>query len=288
MAQKPFFSIIIPCLNEEKYLPLLLKDLSNQSIDDFEVVVVDGGSTDQTVKKASLMQDDLPSLTILHSKIKNVSIQRNLGASKASGEYIVFNDADNRLSKFFLEGLRYKLRTKQADVFTCWTTPATSKQADKTIATACNLIVEANFLAGSPVSFGAMIGCKSKVFSQTPGFNPEIGFAEDTDFVRNAFHQGFSFHVFHDPKYTYSLRRFKSQGALKVIQKSATLLLKYYTGQKVDQKKEYPMGGENIDSLNKNNQDLLEKINNFLNQPIKKPKIIEKIQTLLLNLDEES
>lgn len=288
MTQKPFFSIIIPCLNEEKYLPLLLKDLSSQSIDDFEVVVVDGGSTDQTLKKAKLIQDKLPKLVLLHSEIKNVSTQRNLGAYKANGKYIIFNDADNRLPKFFLEGLRYKLRVKPTEVFTCWSSPATNKQSDKTITTATNLIIEANFLAGSPVAFGAMIGCERTKFLQTPGFNPEVGFAEDTDFVRDTYQRGFTFHVFHDPKYTYSLRRFNSQGTMKVIQKSASLLLKYYTGQKIDQKKEYPMGGENIDNLTKNNQDLLEKINNFLNQPIKKPKIIEKIQNLLLNTDEEN
>ena len=48
---EPFFSIIIPTLNEEKYLPLLLSDLEHQLFTDFEVIVVDGKSADKTVTK---------------------------------------------------------------------------------------------------------------------------------------------------------------------------------------------------------------------------------------------
>ncbi|MFH1244651.1 MAG: glycosyltransferase, partial [bacterium] len=51
-TKKPFFSLIIPALNEAKYLPLLLDDLSKQTFLDFEVIVVDGNSDDQTVAKA--------------------------------------------------------------------------------------------------------------------------------------------------------------------------------------------------------------------------------------------
>ena len=49
---KSFFSIIIPALNEAKYLPHLLDDLSDQTFQDFEVIIVDGNSNDQTVAKA--------------------------------------------------------------------------------------------------------------------------------------------------------------------------------------------------------------------------------------------
>src|SRR3989338_5592431 len=47
---KPYFSVIIPTLNEEKYLPKLLKDLVSQTYRDFEVVLVDGNSDDKTVE----------------------------------------------------------------------------------------------------------------------------------------------------------------------------------------------------------------------------------------------
>jgi len=46
---KPFFSIVIPTLNEEKYLPNLLNDLTKQKEKDFEIIVVDGKSEDRTI-----------------------------------------------------------------------------------------------------------------------------------------------------------------------------------------------------------------------------------------------
>lgn len=52
MQKNVFFSIIIPTLNEEGYLPLLLEDLKKQTFNDFEVVHIDGNSDDQTVKKS--------------------------------------------------------------------------------------------------------------------------------------------------------------------------------------------------------------------------------------------
>ncbi|KKT87511.1 MAG: Cell wall biogenesis glycosyltransferase, partial [Candidatus Collierbacteria bacterium GW2011_GWD2_45_10] len=95
LTRKPFFSVIIPALNEEKYLPLLLADLAKQTTRDFEVIIIDGNSKDKTVAKAKLFKNKLPLLTILSSPVRNVSVQRNQGATKATGRYLLFNDADN-------------------------------------------------------------------------------------------------------------------------------------------------------------------------------------------------
>ena len=55
--QSPLFSIVIPCLNEEKYLPNLLRELTLQTFDKFEVIVVDAKSSDKTVTKAEKFID---------------------------------------------------------------------------------------------------------------------------------------------------------------------------------------------------------------------------------------
>jgi len=78
MSTRPFFSIIIPCLNEEKYLPKLLEDLSNQTLQDFEVIVIDGNSEDKTIQLIEKYKDIFSTFKIIISKIRNVSVQRKL------------------------------------------------------------------------------------------------------------------------------------------------------------------------------------------------------------------
>ena len=277
--KQPFFSIVIPCLNEEKVLPHLLSDLADQTTHDFEVIVVDGHSEDQTINNALQWKEKLPSLRIIDSDIRNVSVQRNLGGKNARGQYILWNDADNRLPSYYLEGLRYQLRVKPVDVFTVWCDADTDKSSDKAIATYFNLLIETSYLVGNPSAFGSMIGCRASIFPQTGGFNPQVGFAEDTDFVRQTFKKGLSFTVFHEPRYAYSLRRFRKMGLLHTVQKAAYLYLKFLTKKKIDQKKEYPMGGELFSDLQ--TTQLFKQVDRSFKKMLKKPKILDKIAALL-------
>jgi len=120
------------------------------------------------------------------SKIRNVSVQRNMGGEAGIGKYLLFNDADNRLPKHFLEGIKYHLGVKPIDMFTTWCIPDSKKSSDKAITTYLNLLAETGFLLGNPGALGAMIGCRRKIFGKIGGFNPEVGFAEDTNsFVRD-------------------------------------------------------------------------------------------------------
>lgn len=280
MTKEPFFSIIIPCLNEEKALPLLLKDLSLQTLKDFEVIIVDGKSKDKTVKKAEEFKSKLPSLTILTSKIKNVSVQRNMGGEAGKGTYLLFNDADNRLPKHFLEGVKYHQSVKPTDIFTAWCLPDSKKNSDKVISTYMNLLTETGLLLGTPGAFGAMIGCRRNIFGKIGGFNPEVGFAEDTEFIRQGYKKGYSFSIIHEPRYVYSLRRFRKVGTLKLIQKYAVLNLKYITNQKVDQKKEYPMGGEYLNAVKTAPEFFKTFQSIFVKKELKK-KVSDKIRALL-------
>lgn len=280
MNKEPFFSIVIPCLNEEKSLPLLLKDLVNQTLQDFEVIIVDGHSRDNTVKYALEYQKKLPSLTILPSKIRNVSVQRNMGGEAATGKYLLFNDADNRLPKHFLEGVKYHIGVKPSDMFTTWSLPDSNRRSDKVIATNLNLLIETGLLIGTPGALGAMIGCRRKIFGKIGGFNPEVGFAEDTDFIRNGFKKGYSFSIVHEPRYVYSLRRFRKVGTLKLLQKYATLNIKYMTNQKIDQKKEYPMGGKYLEKT-KTASDYFKNLRAVLIKKAPQKKIYDQIKALL-------
>src|SRR3989344_4421237 len=94
-------SIVIPTLNEEKYIPNLLNCLKNQTFKNFEIIVVDANSRDNTKKTISKFKD--LKIKIINSKIRNPGYQRNLGVKNAKNERILFLDADTKISEDFLE-----------------------------------------------------------------------------------------------------------------------------------------------------------------------------------------
>ena len=91
------FSIIIPTLNEERYLPNLLNDLDNQQTRNFEVIIVDGKSEDQTREEALQFARKFP-FKFIQSPKRNLSYQRNLGAKNSNGKYFFFFDAYSSIS----------------------------------------------------------------------------------------------------------------------------------------------------------------------------------------------
>jgi CDP-glycerol glycerophosphotransferase len=86
------FSIVIPTLNEEKFLPTLLASLARQTRTDFDVVVVDGSSQDQTVAVAKSFRSQPPKLQVVVSEKASASLQRNLGAKATSVRCLSLSD----------------------------------------------------------------------------------------------------------------------------------------------------------------------------------------------------
>lgn len=87
-------SIIIPVYNEAKVIGECLKSLKEQSVSDSEVIVVDDGSTDSTVKTIIKLRTDDFNLKVLRGEHLGAGAARNLGANQALGQILVFIDAD--------------------------------------------------------------------------------------------------------------------------------------------------------------------------------------------------
>jgi len=94
-------SVIIPTLNEEKYLPRCLKSLVDQASDhSVEIIVVDGGSSDRTVRIAREYADN-----VLFKLAAPVGAARNLGAKTATGDALAFIDADTVANPLWLDSI---------------------------------------------------------------------------------------------------------------------------------------------------------------------------------------
>jgi len=240
MTSQVFFSIIIPTLNEEKFLPNLLKDLSQQTFSDFEIIVADSQSKDKTTQIAKRFNK----IQVIASQKASVAHQRNLGGKTASGKYLLFIDADTRLPPYFLEGIRYRLATKKPDIFTTWVSQNSHQRTNKAIAALMNLLLEAGNFVKFPGAYGAMMGCKKNVFLDLKGFDTDLVFQEDTDLVQKAVKEGYQFTVFRDPKYVFSLRRFQKEGTMPLLRKYAKLhLSSIVNGFPKAPKNVYPMLG---------------------------------------------
>lgn len=98
-------SVIIPVYNEEKVIDKCLESLKSQSYPNLEVILVDDGSSDQTVSIVKNLQLKVKNLEILKQNHKGPGTARNLGASKARGEILVFVDADMTFDPDFLKDL---------------------------------------------------------------------------------------------------------------------------------------------------------------------------------------
>ncbi len=244
-SSHPFFSVVIPTLNEEKFLPLLLRDLAKQSTTDFEVIVVDGRSEDKTTTQALKFENKFP-LTLLTTTKRNVSHQRNLGAEKAKGQWVIFMDADNRLPVYFLTGLQYQiLKHPTTDCFTTWTHIKSSSNVQKIIERGLNygLILGVNM--GKPQALGALIGCRKEVTKKIV-FDEQQTIFEDSKFIDELFAAGYSFRVFREPQFYYSTRRLKKEGNLRTVSIFLNNQTRYILGGDFSQpysNKNYPMLG---------------------------------------------
>src|SRR3712207_9195561 len=104
-------SVIIPTLNEERHVGSLLSDIAAQTREPEEVIVVDAGSTDDTVPVARRY----PFARLLEGE-PPVACGRNLGGRSATGEVLIFLDADVRLPARFFEGFLAEFERRGLDL----------------------------------------------------------------------------------------------------------------------------------------------------------------------------
>lgn len=113
------FSIIIPAYNSEKYLENCLDSVVSQTFKNFEIIIVNDGSTDNTQEIIDKYIKENRFISCIRQKNSGLSASRNNGLDKAKGEYIVYLDSDDSINLDFLENINCALekeRKNQIDV----------------------------------------------------------------------------------------------------------------------------------------------------------------------------
>ena len=95
------YSVVIPLYNKENYICKTVNSVLSQHFQDYEIIVVNDGSTDCSLEKVSEIKSD--KLKIINQENQGVAVARNTGIEHASGEYIAFLDADDEWKSDYLE-----------------------------------------------------------------------------------------------------------------------------------------------------------------------------------------
>ncbi|XOB46646.1 MAG: glycosyltransferase [Candidatus Nealsonbacteria bacterium] len=202
-------SVIIPTLNEERYLPLLLKRIKEQNFKDYEIIVADADSDDKTVKIAEEFGCKIV-------KGGSPAKGRNEGAKIAKGDLFLFIDADNKiLSNNFLEKLVKEFEGRNLGVASFPIYPNGGK-FDKFIYWFYNLWVKLTqfFLAHAT----SAVLVKRVIHQKIGGFDEEIKMGEDHEYARRAGKcERFGFLEI-EPILTSS-RRLENEGRIKIYLK---------------------------------------------------------------------
>ena len=212
-------SIIVPTLNEEKYLPILISQLKKQTFQDFEIIVSDGGSTDKTREIAQnfgckVVDGGLPAKA------------RNEGAKVAKGELFLFLDADNiYLPEDFLEKAIDEFERRNLGVagFPLY---VAGNFIDKIVYFLYNLWVKIT-QKFFPLACNVIL-TKREVFEKVGGFDEEVFVGEDHDFAQRAAKVSKFGFIEKAGKVITSARRLEKEGRLKTYLKYILAGIHFY------------------------------------------------------------
>lgn len=222
-------SIIIPALNEEKYLPLLIASIRRQDFSYYEIIVSDANSEDRTREVAT----ELGARVVVDER-RHPSFQRNTGAKAALGNTLLFLDADSVLPDGFLTKVTNEFQKRNLSAAGFYL----NFGSNKFIYRLCSLGY--NFFAWfrqywRPISVGAGIMAQKIVHEKINGFDETLFVAEDYDYCDRS-SQVAKFRLLKTVKLPYSIRRMEKEGNMKVLLKWLKMGTRTLWGGKIKKK----------------------------------------------------
>lgn len=102
MSKKPYFTVIVPIYNVEKYLSRCIDSILNQVFTNFELLLIDDGSKDKSGEICDIYAKKDNRVKVFHKENGGVSSARNVGINNSEGELITFVDSDDWIEPLFL------------------------------------------------------------------------------------------------------------------------------------------------------------------------------------------
>lgn len=206
----PYFSVIVPVYNRIDEVRDLLESLSHQTNKDFEIILVEDGST-EPCEAAVTPFTNIIDVKYFYKSNEGRSIARNYGIERASGEYFIFFDSDCVIPEGYFEALSRQLKANYTD---CFGGPDAAHDSFTDVQKAINYSMTSFLTTGGirggkvqmekfvPRSFN--MGYSRKVWERVGGFREM--FSEDIDMSTRIRQAGFSIQLIRDA-FVYHKRR---------------------------------------------------------------------------------
>ena len=254
-------SIIIPTYNEEEYLPNLLKSIKEQDFTDYEVIVADANSKDNTRKIATeygakVVEGGLP------------GIGRNNGAEVATGELLLFLDSDLELTPHYIKNVVEEFEKRNLGIAITQMTPLSEKKMDKFLHDLANwfMISVENIKPHGAGCYGII--AKRSLHNELDGFDEKLTFGEDTDYIERL-SKIENFKVLRNAKVGVSTRRLEEEGLYTLLKQYGKSTYNDFRGKRTSAEDlGYGFGHDAIiDSKEKNLLESLDEDNSLKTDP---------------------
>ncbi len=174
MKKKALVSVIIPTYNEERDIKHCLESLQQQIYKDFEIIVVDDGSSDKTREIVRAFKQ----VSLFEGKHEGPGVSRNWGAEKARGDILIFVDADMTFEKDYIKNLVTPIRENEQ---------VTGTTHDYEIATNMSNYIsklwgEVRLTKEQAKNAKVFRAIKKEAFLRFGGFDKKYGYADDQTF----------------------------------------------------------------------------------------------------------
>lgn len=211
----PRFSVIVPVYNVENYLEECITSVLNQTFSDYELILVDDGSVDNSLKICNKLAETDSRITVIHKKNGGSSEARNYGLDSATGEFVIFLDSDDYWNQADgLETLDAQIKKFNSDVVLFGCTDFNNVTGETYVSRTgynLDLISECNkekslhyLLSSKMIPGGPTIFCFKRSIVDDNDIRFKVGISnEDYDVVMGIFYNCHIISAVNDPFYTY-------------------------------------------------------------------------------------
>ncbi|WP_150269428.1 glycosyltransferase family 2 protein [Paenibacillus tepidiphilus] len=182
---QPNISVIIPVYNRERSISMALESLIKQSFIDFEVIIINDGSTDETASVVQNYCDKDSRMRIYSQENLGVSNARNYGISLASGKYIAFLDSDDFYEQDFLLEMTNRIFNDNSDLCYCGYysyKDYEKKKKEKIVFHKAN-VLQLYLLGKLKTHISCWVISKKLLIENSLSFNSSLSWGEDVEFI---------------------------------------------------------------------------------------------------------